>query len=154
MFWLQSKSGPFLQCSGSVTFWYLRIQICGSVPLTNGSGSDSGSCSFHQWPSRRQLKMIFLLISFWRYIDIFLLWLNLIKYSQNGKNQGFSHYFCLMIEGSGSGYESRSELLTNGSGSGRPKAYVYLTNPDPEHCLFVYCTCVFAAETLRLQLLI
>jgi hypothetical protein len=26
----------------------VRIQICGSIPLTNGSGSDSGSCSFRQ----------------------------------------------------------------------------------------------------------
>ncbi len=37
------------QCSGSVTFWYLRIRmrirILGSVPLTNWSGS----CSFRQF---------------------------------------------------------------------------------------------------------
>jgi hypothetical protein len=30
------------QCCGSVTFWYLRIWILGSVPLTNGSGCESG----------------------------------------------------------------------------------------------------------------
>jgi hypothetical protein len=35
--------------------------------------------------------------------------------SQNSRNQCFSYYFCLMIEGSGSVY------LTNGSRSGRPK---------------------------------
>ena len=34
-------------------------------------------------------------------------------------NQGFSYYFCLMIEGSGAGYGSIP--LTSGSGSGRPK---------------------------------
>ncbi len=39
------------------------------------------------------------------------------KKSQNSRNQGFSYYFCLMIEGSGSG----SIPHTNGSGSGRPK---------------------------------
>ncbi len=39
------------------------------------------------------------------------------KKSQNCINQGFSYYFCLMIEGSGSG----SIPLTNGSGSMRPK---------------------------------
>ncbi len=39
------------------------------------------------------------------------------KESQNSKNQGFSYYFCMMIEGSG----SRSIPLTSGSGSGRPK---------------------------------
>jgi hypothetical protein len=37
--------------------------------------------------------------------------------SQNSRNQGFSFYICLIIEGSGSG----SIPLTNGSGSGRPE---------------------------------
>ncbi len=36
---------------------------------------------------------------------------------QNSRNQGFSYYFCLMIEGSG------SRPLTNGSGSRRTKTY-------------------------------
>ncbi len=35
--------------------------------------------------------------------------------SQNGRNQGFPYYFCLMTEGSG------AVPLTNGSRSGRPK---------------------------------
>jgi hypothetical protein len=41
--------------------------------------------------------------------------------SQNSRNQGFSYYFCLMIEGAG----SRCVPLTNGSGSdpGGPKTY-------------------------------
>ncbi len=39
------------------------------------------------------------------------------KESQNRRNQGFSYYFCMMIEGSGSG----SIPLTSGFGSGRPK---------------------------------
>ncbi len=38
------------------------------------------------------------------------------KKSQNSRNQGFFYFFCLMIEGSGSG----SIHLTNGSWSGRP----------------------------------
>jgi hypothetical protein len=37
------------------------------------------------------------------------------KEPQNGRNQGFSYYFCMMMEGSG------SIPLTSGSGSGRPK---------------------------------
>jgi hypothetical protein len=47
------------------------------------------------------------------------------KESQNRRNQGFSYYFCMMIEGSG--YRSRAGSgtgpipLTSGSGSGRPK---------------------------------
>jgi hypothetical protein len=53
--------------------------------------------------------------------------------SQNSRNQGFSYYFCLMIEGSGAGDKSVSGAgfgsapLTNGSGSRRPKNI-------PQHC--------------------
>jgi hypothetical protein len=47
------------------------------------------------------------------------------KESQNSRNQSFSSYFCMMIEGSGfrAGSGSRSIPLTSGSGSrsGRPK---------------------------------
>ncbi len=51
------------------------------------------------------------------------------KESQNSRNQGFSYYFCMMIEG------SRSIPLTNGSGSRRPKN-VDLdpdSDTDPQH---------------------
>ncbi len=37
------------------------------------------------------------------------------KESQNSRNQGFSYYFCMMIDGSG------SIPLTSGSGFGKPK---------------------------------
>ena len=43
--------------------------------------------------------------------------IKVIKKSQNSRNQGFSYYICLMLEGS----RSRSVPLTNGSGSRRPK---------------------------------
>jgi hypothetical protein len=45
------------------------------------------------------------------------------KKPQNSRNQGFSYYFCMMIEGSGSRAGSGSIPLTSGSGSGsrRPK---------------------------------
>jgi hypothetical protein len=45
------------------------------------------------------------------------------KESQNSRVQGFSYYFCMMIEGSGSRAGSGSIPLTSGSGSGsgRPK---------------------------------
>ncbi len=67
------------------------------------------------------------------------------KESQNSRNQGFSHYFCMMIEGSGSGSGSRagsgsgSKPLTSGSGSGRPKNIwirwirIRISDPDPQH---------------------
>ncbi len=103
----------------------IRIWIRGSMPLTNGSKFESGSesCYFHHWPSRRQhktnLKKCF---SAYYFLKIHLHRFSKIKsqkMSQNNRNQGFSYYFCLMIEGSGSG--SRSIPLTNGSGSRRPK---------------------------------
>jgi hypothetical protein len=60
------------------------------------------------------------------------------KESQNSRIQGFSYYFCIMIEGSESGSRGRSRSgyipLTSGSG------HVDLvdpnpdSNPDPEHC--------------------
>ncbi len=47
-----------------------------------------------------------------------------IKKSQNRRNQGFSYYFCLMMEGSG------SIPLAKGSGSERPKKLRNPTDPD------------------------
>ncbi len=58
----------------------------------------------------------FLHITFWRYIYIVF---KKIKRSQNSRNQGFSYYSCLIIEGSGSGSRAGSIPLTNGSGSRR-----------------------------------
>ncbi len=110
----------------SYMFWFrdilVRIRIHGSVPLTNGSGSGSGSgsCSFGQWSSRGQQKNIFqilLLITFRRYIYIILQTWKVIKKSQKSRDKGFSYYFYLIMEGSGS--RSRSVPLTNGAG--RPK---------------------------------
>ncbi len=74
---------------------------------------------------------VFLPITFWKYIYIIFLREKVIKKSQNSRNQSFSYYCSLMIEGSGSG--EAVELLTNGSGagSGRPRRH---TDPDPKHC--------------------
>ncbi len=53
-------------CSGSITFWC----GCGSMSLPSGSGS----CYFRHWPSSCQqktnLKKVFLLNNFWKYIYI------------------------------------------------------------------------------------
>ncbi len=44
--------------------------------------------------------------------------------SQNSWNQGFSNYFCMMIEGS----------MTSGSGSGRPKnMWIRIRNTAKNH---------------------
>ncbi len=95
------------------------------MPLTNGSGSESGSCYFRHWPSRCQQKTNFLTQFFC--IILYFLKVHLHhfskiksqKESQNSRNQGFSYYFCIMIEGSGS--RSGSIPLTSESGSGRAK---------------------------------
>ena len=98
----------------------------------------SGSRYFRHWPSRCQQKtnfltQFFLLITFWSYSYIIFQKLK-VKESQNSRNQGFSYYFCMMIEESGSGSRagsgsgsipltsgSGSMPLTSGSGSRRPK---------------------------------
>ncbi len=97
------------QCSGSMTYW-------------SGSGSGSADpclCYFRHWPSRKLIFISFLLITFWRNFFIIFQKIKSPKKSQNSKNQGFSYYFCLLIEGS----ESKFIPLTNGSrsGSGRPQ---------------------------------
>ncbi len=103
---------------------WIRIRIRGSMPLTNGSGS--GSFYFRHWPSRCQPKTKFL-TQFYYFLKLHLIHFSKIKSqkeSQNSRNQGFSYYFCMMIEGSGSraGSGSGSIPLTSGSGgSGRPK---------------------------------
>jgi hypothetical protein len=95
------------------------IRICGSMPLTNGSGS----CYFHHWPSRCQQKLIFnTIFSAYYFLKVHLhhfLKIKSRKESQDSRNQGFSYYFCMIIEGSGFG----SKPLTSGSESGswRPK---------------------------------
>jgi len=113
---------------------------CGSGP---GSGSPD-SCLWIMDPdpaifvtdlqdANKKLiwKKVFLLITFWRYIYIFFK----DKKSKSSRNQGFSCYFCLVIEGSG------SIPLTNGSGPdpGRPKSKGSdgsgsRFGSDPQHC--------------------
>ncbi len=114
------KSERWKQCFGAMTFW------CGSGSADPclwlmDPDPGSGSCYFRHRPSRCQQKTnfrkVFLLITFWRHIYIIFQKKKIQKQLQNTRNQGFSYYFCLLIEESGSG----SIPLTNGSGSRRPK---------------------------------
>jgi len=85
------------------------------MPLTKESGS---SLTF-KMPTKNKFKKSFSAYSFLKVLLHHFSKVKVKKKSQNSGNQGFSYYFCLMIEGSGYG----SIPLTNGSGSGsrRPK---------------------------------
>jgi hypothetical protein len=61
------------------------------------------------------------------------------KESQNSRNQGFSYFFCIIIEGSGSragsGSESKPLTSESGSGSWRPKnTWIRIRNTDMIDC--------------------
>ncbi len=102
---------------------WIRIRILGSMLLTNGSGFGSGSWIrirlFSSLTFKMPAKNLFVtLFSAYYFLKVHLQHFSKIKSqqeSQNRRNQGFSYYFCMMIEGSG------SIPLTSGSGSGRPK---------------------------------
>ncbi len=82
------------------------------MPLTNGSGSGfgfgSGSCYFRHWPPRSQPKTNFLhnffcLLLFEGTFTSFFKDKKSKRVTQNSRHQDFSYYFCMMIEGFGSG---------------------------------------------------
>jgi hypothetical protein len=95
---------PVLRIHDILVWIRIRIWIRGSMPLTNGSESGSGSCYFRHWPSRCQQKTNFLI-----FFCCFLLFKGTftsffkdkkLKESQNRRNQGFSCYFWMMTKGS------------------------------------------------------
>ena len=110
----------------------------------------SGSCYFRHWPSRCRQKTNFFTQFF--FLIRYFLKLHLHQFSkmksqkesQNSRNQGFSYYFCMMIEGSGygsrAGSGSGSIPLTSGSGSWRPKntwiRWIRIRNTDSNHIEF------------------
>ncbi len=114
------------------------------MPLTNGSGIGSGSrfgsgsCYFRHWPSKCQqkttLKKVVLFITFWRFI-LHNIFKDKKSKKSNSRNQSFSYYFCLMIEGSGSAFVLVPLTSRSGSGSWRLKKH---TDPDPQHCLLLW----------------
>ncbi len=124
MIGIRTKPAPVLKAKTSVADpWHF------GVDPDPDSDPGSGSFYFRHWPSRCQqrtnfLTQVFLLMTFWSYIYI-IFKDKIHKESQNSRNQGFSCYLCMMIEGSGSGSRAGpgSIPLTSGSGSGswRPK---------------------------------
>ncbi len=104
---------PENQCCGFMIFWY-------------GYGSGSADPSrwlmdplpFSSLTFKMPTKNLLLFFYFFYLLHHFSK-IKSQKESQNSRNQGFSYYFCMMIEGSGS--VSGSIPLTNASGSGKPK---------------------------------
>ncbi len=86
------------------------IRIRGFKPLTNGSGFGSGSRSWirillflsltFKMPAKN--KIFNTIFSAYDFLKLHLHHFSK-KESQNRRNQGFSYYFCMMIEGSGLG---------------------------------------------------
>jgi hypothetical protein len=83
------------------------IRIRGSMPLTYGSGSGSRygswSCYFHHLSSRCQQKTTFNFFFAFYFLKAHIHHFSKIKSPKeviNSGNQGFSYYFCYMIEGS------------------------------------------------------
>ncbi len=89
----------------------IRIWIGGSMPRTNGSGCGSRSYCYQK---NNFFNNFFCLLHFEGTFGSFLK-IKRQKNSPNSRNQGFSYYFCLMIEG------SESISMSNGSGSRRLK---------------------------------
>ncbi len=120
---LSSAGGVCNTCHSLKTVFRIHdilvwIRIRGSMPLSNRSGY----CYFRHWRSRRQQKTnfkkkFFCLLLFEATFTSFFKDKKVQRKSHNSRNRGFSYYFCLMIEGSGSG----SIPQTSGTGSGRPK---------------------------------
>ncbi len=113
-------------CCISRKYTYFTVTVLLFFTVTSCNGwSGSGSCYFRHWPLKDASKKLIFYTSFSAYyfLKLHLHHISKIKSqskkSQNSRNQGFSYYFCMMIEGSGVG--SGSIPLTNGSGSGTPK---------------------------------
>ncbi len=114
-----SRSGSATLISLRIHEILVRVRIrgwCGSVPMTNGSGSGSlfSLVTFKMSTKISSFSNFFCLLLFEGTFKSFLK-IKIRKKSQNSGNQCFSYYFLLMIEGSG------SVSLTNVFGSGRPK---------------------------------
>jgi hypothetical protein len=83
------------------------IRIHGSMPLTNGSGSWIrillfSSLTFKMPAKNKIFNTIFSAYDFLKLHLHYFSKIKIQKESQNRKNQGFSYYFCMTIEGSGS----------------------------------------------------
>ncbi len=96
---------------------WIRIRIRGSMPLTNGSGFGSwirimlSSSQTFKMPAKN--KFVDTIFSAYYFLKLHFHHFSKIKIqkeSQNRRNQGFSYYFRMMIEESGS---SRCKQNTN-----------------------------------------
>ncbi len=111
---LTDKGEPYFIDHNTGRDEFCSKQGCGSMAFWCGSGS----CYFRHNLRDANKKLIFYLKFFFCQLHFEGTFTSFSKIksqkeSQNSRNQGFSYYFCMMIEGSGSG----SIPLTSGSGS-------------------------------------
>jgi hypothetical protein len=91
-------------------WWWIRIRIRGSMPLTNGSGSLLFSSLTFKTLTKNKLKKSFSTYYFLAHLHNF----SKIKNKKEVTKQWKSRFFlveCLMIKGSGSGLGSGSATL-------------------------------------------
>ncbi len=108
-----NQATAVFQASSVADPWHFdvdRMRIRGSMPLTNGSGSGSwirilqfSSLIFKMTAKNKFFNTIFSAYDFLKLDLHHFSKIKIQKDSQNSRNQGFSYYFCMMIEGSGSG---------------------------------------------------
>ncbi len=101
------------------------------MPLTNGSGSGSWILLFSSQTFKMPTKYLIFIFIFSAdyFLKVHLHHFSKLKSQndlQNSRKQGFSYYFCMMIEGSG-GKRSRGKC-----GSEDPVPYQNVT--DPQNC--------------------
>ncbi len=91
------------QCCGSMTFWGGSGSADPCLWLVDPD-SDPGSGFFYfcHWPSRCQQKTNFFANDILKLHLHHFSKIKIQKESQNSRNQGFSYYFSMIIEGSGS----------------------------------------------------
>ncbi len=100
----------------------VRIRIR-TQSLGHGSGFESGSCSFISGFQDANKKLAFLRFFAYCFFKAHLHQFSKRKKSENSINQGFSYFFCMIMEGSGSRSRSGSVQIMSDPDPGGLKVY-------------------------------
>ncbi len=123
----------------NLVFWIrdilVWIRIHGSITLTNGSESSSGSCSFRRWHSRRQQKIISNILKVhWHHSSKIL---KVIKKSQKSNGSGMPKYLRFRVRNTGIMYTYSSCRVRSLHLKPVPAdQYYWITDPYPDPARF------------------